>query len=111
MNKLARLSTLITLWFSLAVCNGLSVAHAQDRSVEAARASASDRFGGDLVPVDILWAIDTSVSMAGEIAEIKLRIADLDAALVANGVDARYGLVRFGSNEVLIQDITNSQRL
>ncbi len=48
------------------------------------------------VPADIVWVIDDSVSMAGDINEVKARIVDFDAAMIANNIDARYALVRFG---------------
>jgi hypothetical protein len=45
---------------------------------------------------DILWVIDDSVSMRGDIEEVKARIGDFDTAMVNAGIDAHYGLVRFG---------------
>jgi hypothetical protein len=56
---------------------------------------------------DIIWAVDTSGSMGGDIAEVKQRIAEFDTAMVDNGIDANYGLVRFGGTETLIQDLTD----
>lgn len=56
---------------------------------------------------DILWLVDTSVSMAGDINEVQARIIDFNQAMVDNGIDANYGLVRFGTFESLIQDITD----
>ncbi|MDP6346423.1 MAG: VWA domain-containing protein [Alphaproteobacteria bacterium] len=45
---------------------------------------------------DIVWVIDDSVSMGGDINEVKTRIADFDAAMIANSIDANYALIRFG---------------
>jgi hypothetical protein len=55
---------------------------------------------------DVVWVVDTSGSMGGDIAQVKARITEFDAAMVAAGIDARYGLVRFGGANTLIQDIT-----
>ncbi len=55
---------------------------------------------------DIMWVIDTSGSMGDDINQVKQRIAEFDAVMVANGVDARYGLTRFGGAASLIQDLT-----
>lgn len=59
------------------------------------------------IPADILWVIDTSGSMGADINEVKTRIGDFNTAMVNNGIDANYGLVRFGGNETLIQDVTD----
>ncbi len=56
---------------------------------------------------DIVWVVDTSGSMGGDIAQVKQRITEFDAVMLANGIDARYGLVRFGGAASLIQDITS----
>lgn len=56
---------------------------------------------------DVLWVVDTSGSMGDDINEVKNRITQFDNAMTANGIDARYGLVRFGGTETLIQDITD----
>ncbi len=56
-------------------------------------------------PADILWVIDTSGSMAEDINEVKLRIQNFHTAMVNAGIDARYGLVRFGGSDTLIQNI------
>lgn len=58
------------------------------------------------IVADIMWVVDTSGSMGGDIAEVKARIAEFDTVMQSNGVDARYGLVRFGGTASLIQDIT-----
>lgn len=55
---------------------------------------------------DVVWVIDTSGSMGGDIAEVKARILEFDTAMISNGIDARYGAVRFGGGQTLIQDIT-----
>lgn len=56
---------------------------------------------------DIVWVVDTSGSMGGDISQVKQRITEFDAVMLANGIDARYGLVRFGGPASLIQDITS----
>jgi MYXO-CTERM domain-containing protein len=56
---------------------------------------------------DIVWVVDTSGSMGGDISQVKQRITEFDAVMLANGIDARYGLVRFGGAASLIQDITS----
>jgi hypothetical protein len=58
------------------------------------------------IVADIVWVVDTSGSMGGDIAQVKQRIAEFDGVMIANGIDARYGLVRFGGANTLIQDIT-----
>jgi hypothetical protein len=55
---------------------------------------------------DIVWVIDTSGSMGDDIGQVKLRITEFDTAMTNAGIDARYGLVRFGGSNTLIQDIT-----
>lgn len=55
---------------------------------------------------DVVWVIDTSGSMGGDIAEVKARILEFDTIMISNGIDARYGAVRFGGTASLIQDIT-----
>lgn len=55
---------------------------------------------------DVVWVIDTSGSMGDDIAQVKSRIVDFNTAMINNGIDARYGLVRFGGTANLIQDIT-----
>lgn len=60
-----------------------------------------------LIIADIVWVIDTSGSMGGDIAQVKTRITEFETAMTANGIDARYGLVRFGGPNTLIQDITD----
>ncbi|NEP47197.1 MAG: VWA domain-containing protein, partial [Okeania sp. SIO2H7] len=59
------------------------------------------------IPSDIVWLLDTSGSMGGDINEVKSRIGDFDQAMIDSGIDARYALVRFGGNETLIQDLTD----
>lgn len=60
-----------------------------------------------LILADVVWAIDTSGSMGDDIAQVKQRITEFDTAMTTNGIDARYGLVRFGGSETLIQDIVD----
>ncbi len=50
------------------------------------------------VSADIMWIVDTSGSMNGDINEIKARIGDFNTAMVNAGIDAHYGLVEFGGN-------------
>ena len=57
-------------------------------------------------PADILWVVDTSGSMGNDIAEVKARIQDFHNAMTSTGIDANYGLVRFGGGNTLIQNIT-----
>lgn len=56
---------------------------------------------------DVVFVIDTSGSMGDDIAQVKARIGDFNTAMTTNGIDARYGLVRFGGANTLIQDITD----
>lgn len=60
-----------------------------------------------LILADIVWVVDTSGSMGGDITEVKNRILEFDNAMTANSIDANYGLVRFGGTPSLIQDITS----
>lgn len=50
----------------------------------------------DPVKADIVWVIDDSVSMAGDIAQVKANIVSFNTAMVLNGIDANYALVRYG---------------
>jgi len=59
------------------------------------------------IVADIMWVVDTSGSMGDDINQVKQRIAEFDAIMLGAGVDARYGLVRYGGNPVLIQDFTS----
>jgi hypothetical protein len=56
---------------------------------------------------DVVWVIDTSGSMGDDISQVKARILEFDTAMTANGIDARYGAVRFGGAASLIQNITD----
>ncbi len=60
-----------------------------------------------VVDADIVWVIDTSGSMGGDIAQVKARILEFNTAMTANGIDAKYAVVRFGGSETLIQDLTD----
>ena len=51
-----------------------------------------------LIKTDIIWIVDTSGSMSGEITDIKNNIAQFNTVMIANGIDAHYGLVEFGGN-------------
>lgn len=59
-----------------------------------------------VIASDVVWVIDTSGSMGDDIAQVKARIGDFNTAMTNNGIDVRYGLVRFGGTASLIQDIT-----
>ena len=45
--------------------------------------------------------------MSNDIAEVQTRIGDFDTAMTNAGIDAQYGLVRFGGFVSLAQDITD----
>lgn len=47
---------------------------------------------------DVVWVIDTSGSMGGDITQVKQRILEFNTAMTNNGIDANYGLVEFGGN-------------
>lgn len=74
--------------------------------------AAAIAFGGTALPTsaaiiaDIMWVVDTSGSMGDDINEVKARIGEFESAMTTAGIDARYGLVRFGGAASLIQDIT-----
>lgn len=68
------------------------------------------------VMADIMFVVDTSTSMNGDITEVKNRIVDFNNAMITAGIDAHYGLTEFGgtsgngstSNDaVLFQDIVD----
>ena len=48
------------------------------------------------VSADIMWIIDTSVSMNPDIQDIKSRMQQFNNAMVNAGIDAHYGLTEFG---------------
>ncbi len=61
-------------------------------------------------PIDIVFIIDNSSSMGGEIADVKANIASMNTDLVNANVDAKYGLVRIGGPNPgghFLQDITD----
>jgi uncharacterized protein YegL len=58
------------------------------------------------IVADIMWVIDTSGSMGSDIAQVKSRVLEFNNVMVANSIDANYGLVRFGGAASLIQDFT-----
>jgi hypothetical protein len=80
------------------------------KSMIAAGAMAvGSLFGGlahSAIVADIMWIVDTSGSMGDDINQVKQRISEFDTALVAEGIDARYGLTRYGGAPSLIQDLT-----
>jgi hypothetical protein len=59
-----------------------------------------------IILTDIVWVVDTSGSMGPDIAEVKANILSFNTAMTNAGIDAQYGLVRFGGAASLIQDIT-----
>lgn len=59
-----------------------------------------------IILADVVFIVDTSGSMGDDIDQVKARIVDFNNAMVTNGIDAQYGLVRFGGTASLIQDIT-----
>ena len=66
---------------------------------------------------DIVFLIDTTGSMTNKINAVKSQMAASNAVLVANGINAEFGLVRFpdgditddptGNDALMIQDLTN----
>lgn len=60
------------------------------------------------IVADILWVIDTSGSMGDDINQVKARITEFESVMATNGIDARYGAVRFGGANTLIQDLTTA---
>ena len=65
-----------------------------------------------IVPADIVYVVDYSGSMGGDIAQVIANIGDFQTALTAAGIDARYGAVRFGSSispdPNLLTDLTDA---
>ncbi len=59
-----------------------------------------------VILTDIVWVVDTSGSMGGDIAQVKNNIVAFNTVMTNAGIDAQYGLVRFGGLNTLIQDIT-----
>jgi hypothetical protein len=60
------------------------------------------------IVADILWVIDTSGSMGGDITQVKNRITEFQGVMTSNGIDAMYGAVRYGGAASLIQDFTTA---
>lgn len=50
------------------------------------------------IPADILWVIDVSASMGGDINQVRTRIGQFNTEMTNNGIDASYGLIEFGGN-------------
>ena len=59
-----------------------------------------------VILTDIVWIVDTSGSMGDDITQVKSNILSFNTAMTTAGIDAQYGLVRFGGTASLIQDIT-----
>jgi hypothetical protein len=51
-----------------------------------------------VILTDIVWVVDTSGSMGGDIAQVKTNIVSFNTAMINAGIDAHYGLVEFGGN-------------
>lgn len=70
------------------------------KSITAIAASAAtacaSAFAAPLIIADIAWVIDDSVSMRGDIDQVKARIIEFNQAMIDAGIDANYGLVSFG---------------
>lgn len=60
-----------------------------------------------IILTDIVWVVDTSGSMGDDISQVKNNILSFNTAMTTAGIDAHYGLVRFGGPASLIQDISN----
>lgn len=54
--------------------------------------------GGGVRLADVVFLIDTSGSMADEIAAVRNNVVSFAASLAASGIDFRLGLVRFGND-------------
>jgi von Willebrand factor type A domain len=94
--------------FSSDINQGISMS-IRKRMIVAATAALFSLAGNShaAIVADIMWIVDTSGSMGDDIAQVKQRIAQFDSVMVANNIDARYGLVRFGGAPSLIQDFTD----
>lgn len=60
-----------------------------------------------IILTDIVWVVDTSGSMGDDITQVKNNILSFNTAMTTAGINAHYGLVRFGGANTLIQDITD----
>ena len=73
----------------------------------------SSSFAG-LINADILWIIDVSSSMGGDISQIRTRIGQFETEMNNNGINASYGLIEFGGNVSgtddwnIVTDMTNT---
>ena len=52
------------------------------------------------IPADIIWVIDVSASMGGDLNQVRTRIGQFNTAMVNNGINASYGLMEFGGNVI-----------
>lgn len=61
------------------------------------------------IRADILWLVDTSGSMYenNKLPALQSRLGRFNEAMVANGIDAHYGLVIFRGTEALLQNPTD----
>lgn len=78
-------------------------------AIASALASCLIGFGAPaqaIILTDIVWVVDTSGSMGDDITQVKNNILSFNTAMTNAGIDAQYGLVRFGGANTLIQDIT-----
>jgi len=57
------------------------------------------------IQADIVFVLDNSYSMMRKLPLIKSRLAQFNAAMVANNIDAEYALVKFGHVERLLTDL------
>ncbi len=67
--------------------------------------------GGGVRLADVVILIDTSGSMAAELAAVKGNVESFAAALAASGIDFRLGLVRFGNGAGPNPDLLNNGNL
>ena len=70
------------------------------KSITAIAASAAtacaSAFAAPMIISDIAFIIDDSVSMRGDIEQVKARIVEFNQAMIDAGIAANYGLVSFG---------------
>ena len=64
---------------------------------------------GATISADILWLVDTSGSMYedNKLPALRARMDHFNHAMLANSIDARYGLVTFRGTEALQQDFVD----
>ena len=57
------------------------------------------------IPADIVFVLDNTYSMEGKLPLVKSRLAEFNAAMLANNVDPQYALVKFGYLEYVMADM------